>query len=138
MISDETPIPGLVPAFEMLMELGVPVEIGALAIGGRRVHVPVKGGIVTGEDLTGALVGGAEMLLERADGVTVVEASYYVRSADGAAVRLFGQGYRTAGGTRLGLLAEAAAGGPLARLASVAFVAEALPGEARLAVMRIS
>lgn len=134
---NETPIPGLAPAFELAVERGAAVDIGALAIGGRRVQVPVTGGTASGE-LAGSLVGGADILFERADGVTVVEASYYLRSADGAAVRVFGQGYRTASGTRLSLLVEAAVDGPLAALSAAVFVAEALPGEALLAVMRVT
>lgn len=138
MIGDETPIPGLAPALDLFIERGPAVDLGSLAIGGRRILMPVKGGTVTGDCGTGVLVGGSETLFERADGVTVVEASYYFRGDDGTAVRLFGQGYRTESGTRLSLLAEAAANGPLAPLAALAFIAEALPGESRLAVMRIT
>lgn len=138
---DQTPIPGLAPAFEFLVERGAPVELGDLAIGGRRTHVPVTGGTVAGDELAGRLVGGAELLFERADGVTVVEASYLLRTGDGHAARAFGQGYRTQtgefAGTRLTLLFEADEAGPLAGLCAAAFVAEALPGAALLSISRI-
>ena len=135
-MNDETPVPGLAPAFALTIERGAPVDVGALAVGGRRVHVPVTGGTAAGE-LAGELVGGAETLFERADGVTVAEASYYLRDADGVAARIVGQGYRTAEHTRLTLMVEAAADGPLAPFSAAVFVGEALPGAARLTVRRV-
>jgi hypothetical protein len=135
-MTEETPVPAFAPAFALTIERGAPVEVGALAIGGRRVHAPVTGGTVTGE-LAGELVGGSETMFERADGVTVVEASYYLRDASGAAARIVGQGYRTAEHTRLSLMVEAAADGPLAPFSAAVFVGEALPGAARLTVQRV-
>ncbi len=138
MPEDQTPIPSLAPAFELFVERAMPVEIGDLAIGGRRVHVPVKGGTAVGKALAGIVVGGSETLFERADGVAVVEGTYIVRSDEGAFARVFGHGYCTAGNIRMSLLVEADADGPLASLSALAFIAEALPGEARLAVMKIT
>ena len=52
----EAPTPGLAHAFDMEVERGKPVEVGQLAIGGRRSHIPVIGGRFTGEGMTGRLV----------------------------------------------------------------------------------
>ncbi|HEX7712131.1 MAG TPA: DUF3237 family protein [Sphingomonadaceae bacterium] len=138
---DQTPVPGLIHAFDLSVERGTAIEIGKLASGGRRAHVPITGGIVEGSELSAVLVGGSEAVLERGDGVAVVEVNYLIRAADGATARAFGHGYRTdAGdfaGTRLSLLFEADEDGSLAHLVRAAFLAEALPGNARLTVMRI-
>ncbi len=135
-------VPGLAEAFIMTPERGAPVVVGEIATGGRRSHAPVTGGRFVGEGLSGVLVGGSEMLLERADGVTVVEASYYIAFADGAVARCFGTGYRTAGqpfaGTRLSLLFEAAENGSLAALATRAFIAEQPEGGDAMTICRIT
>jgi len=125
----------------MEVERGKPVEVGQLAIGGRRSHIPVIGGRFTGEGMTGRLVGGGETLFARADGVTVVEAVYYIESAAGWLARAFGNGYRTTDGdfigTRMTLLFEADQDGPLAHLAASAFLAEQLPGSPLVSISRI-
>ena len=123
------PTPGLVHAFDLIVERGRPVIVGDIATGGRRSHVPVCGGTFEGEGLSGRLIGGGETLLERADGVTAIEASYYIAFANGAVARCFGTGYRTAdSGMRLALLFEAAKGSSVAALATRSFVAEQAPG----------
>jgi len=123
------PTPGLAPVFDMQVERGAPLVVGDIATGGRRSHVPVTGGTLTGLGLSGRLTGGGETLLERADGVTAIEASYYIAFADGAVARCFGTGYGTAdGGMRLALLFEAAEECSVAELATRAFLAEQAPG----------
>lgn len=137
----EAPTPGFAHAFDMTMERADPVTVGDIATGGRRIYVPLAGGLFEGEGLSGRLVTGGEMLLQRADGVTVVEASYYIAFADGAVARCFGNGYRTRdgdfAGMRLSLLFEAAEGGSVAALATRAFVAEQPDGSATLSISRI-
>lgn len=54
------------------------------------------------------MVAGGETLLQRADGVVVVEANYYIRFADGAVARCFGRGYRTISGEFTGIAPVAA------------------------------
>lgn len=138
---DLTPVPSLVHALDLFVERGPAVEIGAVAGGGRRLYVPVKGGTVDGSGLTGVVIGGSESVLDRGDGVAVVEVNYLIKTADGATARAFGQGYRSDDadftGTRLSLLFEADESGPLAHLARRAFLAEGRPGDAQLSVMRI-
>ena len=132
------PTPGLTPVFDMMVERGAPLVVGDIATGGRRSHVPVTGGTFTGLGLSGRLTGGGETLLERADGVTAIEASYYIAFTDGAVARCFGTGYRTAEtGMRLALLFEAAEECSVAELATRAFLAEQAPGSALLSISRI-
>jgi hypothetical protein len=133
----QAPEPGLLPAFEIIPERGTPVVVGAIATGGTRTWVPVTGGSFQGEGLSGHLSGGGETLLERADGVTVVEASYYIAFADGAVARCFGTGYRTTGAMRLSLLFEAAEDSSVAALATRAFIAEQADDSATMTLCRI-
>ena len=138
---DQTPVPSLTHAFDLFVERCPAIEVGEVAGGGRRVHVPIKGGTVDGRGLSGIVVGGSESLLERGGGVAVVEANYLIKADDGTTARAFGHGYRTDDGEfvgmRLSLLFEADEDGSLAHLVRAAFLAEALPGNARLTVMRI-
>ncbi|HWJ70743.1 MAG TPA: DUF3237 family protein [Sphingobium sp.] len=137
----DAPTPGFAHAFDMIVEHGAPMEIGVIATGGARRYRPVTGGTLAGEGLCGQLTGGGEMLLERADGATMVEASYYIRFADGAVARCFGTGYHTPDGpfvgTRLSLLFEAAEGSSVAALATRAFVGEQADGNPLLSISRI-
>jgi hypothetical protein len=135
------PTPGLAHAFDLRIERGDPVDVGAIATGGRRTMLPVKGGVLQGGGLNGRLAGGSEVLLARADGVTEVEANYYVAFNNGASARAFGKGYVTSGadfaGMQLSLLFEAAEDGPVAELATRAFLAEQPQGSSVLTVSRI-
>ncbi|OJW59806.1 MAG: hypothetical protein BGO57_04995 [Sphingomonadales bacterium 63-6] len=134
------PTPGLVAAFTLETAFGPTLDVGKLPIGGERSHWPVSGGRFHGEGLEAQVKGGAETRFARADGVTVVEASYYIE-AEGTLARAFGTGYLTTDGefqgTRLTLLFEAEADGPLAHLAGAAYVAERPAGAAALAIHRI-
>lgn len=137
----DAPTPGFAHAFDMIVEYGTPVEVGVIATGGARRYRPLIGGTFAGEGLSGQLSGGGDTLLERADGVTMVEASYYISFADGATARCFGTGYRTSDGsfvgTRLSLLFEAAEGSSVAALATRAFVGEQADGSLLLSISRI-
>lgn len=141
MATEEAPSPALSQAFEMALERGKPVSVGHLASGGLRTYVPVTGGRFIGEGMLGTVVGGGETLFERANGVTVVEAVYYVENQSGWTARAFGNGYSTVDGefqgTRMTLLFEADNDGPLAHLATNAFVAEQLPGANVVVISRI-
>lgn len=141
MATKQAPIPDLAHAFDMVVDYGAPVEVGRLAIGGTRIYLPVSSGSFIGEGLVGTLVGGGETLFRRANGVTVLEAVYYIQNQDGWVARSFGNGYQTSDGdfigTRMTLLFEADENGPLAHLATSAFVAEQLPGSYTIAISRI-
>jgi len=140
------PTPGFEPAYRIDGIFGEPLPVGAIATGGRRSYVPVVGGRFSGEGLEGKLVGGGETLLERANGVVVVEVSFYIAFADGAIVRCFGNGYRTGAddraapgfrGLRAALLFEAGEDGPLAALATRAFMLEQADGDPVMRIDRI-
>lgn len=130
MAADETPTPGLAPAFSLTFEGGEATRIGALATGGVREHLTFAAGRLQGERLSGDLLAGhsGETRLGRSDGVTVVEGLYLVRCVDGQVLRLIGTGYHTEdeafAGTRMTLVIEVDEAGPHALLSRVAFLAE--------------
>lgn len=136
------PTPGFAHAFDMIVERGRSVEVGQIATGGTRTRRPVDGGTFEGSGLSGRLVDGEETLLERADRVVDVEASYYIRFSNGATARCFGKGYITNtgpfNGLRLALLFEAADNGPVAELATRAFMAEQRQGSPLMTINRIT
>lgn len=130
--------PILVLSFEMELKRGAPIDVGETGTGGVRRYIPIVGGTIGGPGLLGRVAGGGETLLVRADGVTSIEATYYVENSDGWAACGLAKGYRTAAeGTRMTLLFEASQDGPLAHLAMTAFAAEEA-GEGRLAIYRIA
>lgn len=136
------PTPGLAHAFDARIERGEPVDIGQIATGGKRVRWPVEGGALEGASFSGAFVGGGETWLERSDGVTEVEADYYIRFAGGATARCFGKGYMTTDGSfaglRLSLLFEAAEESAAAELATRAFLAEQPQDSQFMTISRIT
>ena len=75
-----TAAPGLAPRFTLETDAGSVHEIGRLATGGVRRQRLFTGGTFAGADVQGDLVGGSETLLDRQDGVTIVEANYLVAS----------------------------------------------------------
>ena len=77
------------------VELGVPLVIGSMPLGERRI-IPITGGRVEGGRLDGeVLPGGADWQIVRADGAALLEARYCVRTADGALVFVENRGLRT-------------------------------------------
>jgi len=69
-------------------------EIGAGPAGRRRI-IPITGGKVSGERLSGrVLPGGADWQIVRTDGVAYLEARYTIETHDGALVYVRNQGYR--------------------------------------------
>lgn len=138
MTESTTDEPGLALSFEIALERGPPVDVGETGTGGIRRYVPIVGGIIGGPGMSGRVVSGGETLLVRADGVTSIEATYYVENADGWAACGLAKGYRTAAeGTRMTLLFEASQDGPLAHLAMTAFAAEEAD-DGRLTIHRIT
>lgn len=143
MMSDgfQAPTPDIAEAFTFRVERGTPFDIGGIATGGKRSQIAVTGGSVEGEGLSGEIVGGSELLLERADGVGDLEVNYYIALKCGAHIRCFGKGYRTPSsdftGTRVTLMFEAAEDGPAAHLATRAFIAEQMDSSDIMTVFRI-
>jgi hypothetical protein len=69
-------------------------EIGAGPAGRRRI-IPITGGKVSGERLSGlVLPGGADWQIVRADGVAYLDARYTIETHDGALIYVRNQGYR--------------------------------------------
>ena len=90
----EAPHPEFVA--EVQVSVGLPILVGAGALGERRV-IPILGGRVAGPRLTGeVLPGGADFQLIRADGVAEIEARYTLRLDDGALVYVVNRGLRHA------------------------------------------
>ena len=64
------------------VKLGETEDMGAGA-DGHRINYPIIGGYFSGKDLEGEVIpGGADMSLRRADGVTIIEALYRLRTDD--------------------------------------------------------
>lgn len=129
----DIPAPRLAHAFTLDIQFGSPMDVGLLATGGRRFHVPIVSGRIEGDQLRGAVVGGhgGQLLLMRSDQVGVVALSCVVRSDDDHILWLTGQGYQTgegAGETALTLVFEVDEQGPYAWLSRTAFVARSSAG----------
>lgn len=63
------------------------VEIGAVPAGRRRI-APVPRGTFAGERLRGEVLGGADWLVNRADGIMLLDVRLSLRTDDGAAIYL--------------------------------------------------
>ena len=138
---DEMPTPTLLAGFTLTVVPGETTEIGRLATGGRRVLRSYSGGSFAGDRLHGRLIGGSEVLLHRPDGVTTIEANFYVKTAAGEAVRLIGTGYATGDGpfvgTRMTIVFEADEDGACGWLTTRAFVGERSDGSDVLTIFEI-
>lgn len=87
-------MPGAAPFAHFAVIVGAPRVVGATEFGERRV-VPITGGRVTGDRLTGAILpGGTDEQLVSPDGVTQIHARYLMRTDDGALIRVESQGIR--------------------------------------------
>jgi hypothetical protein len=76
------------------VELGTPLEVGAVALGTRRV-IPIVGGRVQGEELSGEILsGGADWQIVAPDGTAVIDTRYALRTAQGSTVTLATRGFR--------------------------------------------
>lgn len=81
-------------AFTARVSVAAPRAIAATPEGLRR-FVPITGGTVEGPLLRGEiLAGGGDSQLVRADGVFELEASYLIRTEDGAEVEVLNRGLR--------------------------------------------
>ena len=64
------------------------IEIGTVAVGRRRI-APVTGGTFEGERLSGVVLpGGADWVVNRSDGIMVLDVRLPLRTHDGAAIYL--------------------------------------------------
>jgi len=86
--------PDLELAFEAHAMLATPLVIGTTPQGARRV-IPITGGTFSGAAMRGAiLAGGADWQYQRADGVTVLEARYLLRTDDDVLIQVSNYGLR--------------------------------------------
>lgn len=88
------PAPGLRHLCDLRVELAPPVEAGD-APGGRFRVIPIVGGTVEGERLSGRILGiGADWQTIRADGCAELDARYVIETADGARIEVCNVGVR--------------------------------------------
>ena len=86
--------PDLELAFEAHATLAAPIVVGATPEGARRV-IPITGGTFAGAAMRGViLAGGADWQYQRADGVTVLEARYLLRTDDEVLIEVSNRGLR--------------------------------------------
>jgi Protein of unknown function (DUF3237) len=86
--------PDLQFLFEARAVLDAAVVVGETPVGLKRV-VPILGGTFTGPEMRGTIVpGGADWQYVRADGVTVVEARYLLRTDDDVLIEVHNRGIR--------------------------------------------
>jgi hypothetical protein len=86
--------PDLQLLFELHGDLDAAVVVGETPVGLKRV-VPILGGTFSGPEVRGTIVpGGADWQYVRADGVTVVEARYLLRTDDDVLIEVHNRGIR--------------------------------------------
>ena len=82
------------PLFRAEITLAPPQELGDAPHGRRRI-IPITGGRISGERVSGrVLPGGADWQVVRADGVAELDARYTIETADGALVYVSNRGVR--------------------------------------------
>ena len=80
--------------FRAEITLAPPQELGETPHGRRRI-IPISGGRVSGERVSGrVLPGGADWQVVRADGVAELDARYTIETADGALIYVANRGVR--------------------------------------------
>jgi hypothetical protein len=88
-------MPELAFAFELVAQVGSPLQVGQTPRGRRRV-VPILGGSFSGPRLRGRVLPGADWQFERGDGVLEAEARYELQLDDGTVVSVVNRGIRRA------------------------------------------
>ena len=88
------PVPSLVPAFEVVADLG-PLEDHGMTRAGHRRIIPVVGGTVTGGFTGTILAGGADWQTVRADGSIEIDGRYSARGDDGSLLYIRARGVRS-------------------------------------------
>ena len=82
------------PLFRAEITLAPPQELGETPHGRRRI-IPITGGRISGERVSGrVLAGGADWQIVRADGVAELDARYTIETADGALIYVTNRGVR--------------------------------------------
>jgi hypothetical protein len=91
-----TPPPADFPQLEFVYEATVAIapleDVGEVSSGRQRI-IPITGGTFEGPNIRGKVIpGAADWNLIRNDGVTVVSASYFLRTDDGVYIKIVNQG----------------------------------------------
>ena len=87
-------MPELDHVFTAFVDVGVPLDLGAVSTGRRRI-IPITGGSVSGPRLNGSVVpGGADWQTIRPDGTADLVARYTLRAEDGTLVSVVNAGLR--------------------------------------------
>jgi hypothetical protein len=85
-------IPTAEPVFQLCVECSAPVPVGRRQ-GGNAAMIPIIGGTITGERLSGeVLPGGADWAIITDDGLVMVDAHYAIKASDGAIIQVFNAG----------------------------------------------
>lgn len=80
--------PELVEVFTITAELGETLDVGETVRGTRRI-IPITGGQVEGEGISGTVRPGAwDWQIDRPDGCTDLEADYFIETEDGALINV--------------------------------------------------
>ncbi len=86
--------PSLAYAFTAKVDIGAPLEVGAVGTGRRRI-IPITGGSVSGPRLTARILpGGADWQIVRQDGTAEVVARYTLQAMDGTLISVTNTGVR--------------------------------------------
>jgi hypothetical protein len=94
--SDPLGAPGLVPFADLTVEVGVPIEIGTVSAGMRRV-IPITGGTCVGRDWKARVVpGGADFQLVISPTMARLEARYVLETEAGELIYVHNDAVRTA------------------------------------------
>jgi hypothetical protein len=92
----EARVPQLQFVYECEVTLAATIDFGDVPEGHRRI-IPITGGRFHGPEISGTVVpGGADWNLSRRDGASTVEAAYYLRTDDGAMLRITNRGVSAA------------------------------------------
>jgi uncharacterized protein DUF3237 len=86
--------PDLEFAFQAVVEIGTPLDVGEIPAGRRRI-IPIFGGHFQGPNLSGrVLPGGADWQLLRSDGTAELDARYTLETDRGSLISVMNRGIR--------------------------------------------
>jgi len=98
--------PGLEFAFEALVDVARPLDVGDSPYGTRRI-IPITGGTFEGPLLRGEVVpGGADWQVVHSNALVTLTATYALRTDDGALIAVTNSGFRRADPALMAALAR--------------------------------
>jgi hypothetical protein len=87
--------PGLELVMRVTADIADGIALGTSPLGARRI-IPITGGTFEGPKLKGTIMpGGEDAQFDRADGVTVFEARYWLKAEDGAVIKVVNRALRS-------------------------------------------